>query len=320
MIAFGPVPSRRLGRSLGINHVPPKVCSYSCVYCQVGRTNRLRVRRCTFMEPGRVVGAVKATLEVLRDSGGSIDYVSFVPDGEPTLDQGLGEMIQGLKPLGIPIAVITNSSLLARPDVRRALAAADWVSLKIDSVDAARWREVNRPHGRLRLDAILAGMRLFAAEFRGRLVTETMLVAGVNDAEDQLRATARFVQGLRPATAYVAVPIRPPAEPRVAPPTSAAVTRAYEVFRGLVGQVELLVGYEGDAFASTGDPHEDLLAITAVHPMRDHAVDAFLRRAGASRSLAAEMVERGELVETTYGGHHYLLRSIPKLRSTVARH
>lgn len=160
---------------------------------------------------------------------------------------------------------------------------ADWVSLKIDTVDEVRWRQVNRGHGGLRLRGIMDGMREFADRYRGRLVTETMLVAGLNDGESELRATASFIGSLEPATAYVAVPIRPPAEPWVRPATAEAQARAYEVYRAMAGHVELLVGYEGDAFASTGDPREDLLAIAAVHPMREHAVARYLVRAGAPR-------------------------------------
>ncbi|MEJ2215288.1 MAG: radical SAM protein [Gemmatimonadota bacterium] len=308
MIAFGPVPSRRLGRSLGINHIPAKVCTYSCTYCQVGRTNRLRTARCPFLGVPAVVEAVEEKVEAARKSGEPVDYLTFVPDGEPTLDAGLGSMIEALRPLGIPIAVVTNGSLLDRTDVREELTGADWVSLKVDTVDEETWRRVNRPHRRLRLASIFDGMQEFAAGFDGRLVTETMLLAGLNDSETELRAAASFIGTLKPATAYVAVPTRPPSEPWVRPATPDSITRAYEVFRALAGRVELLVGYEGDTFATTGDPTEDLLAITAVHPMREQAVARLLRRAGAPPSVVAELVRRGELVEVAYGGHRYVVR------------
>lgn len=310
MIAFGPVPSRRLGRSLGINHIPPKVCSYSCVYCQVGRTTRMCTRRSIFLDAGAATAAVARKVAAVRSSGDRVDYLTFVPDGEPTLDAALGEMIRRLRPLGIPIAVVTNGSLLDRADVRADLAEADWVSVKVDTVDEARWRELNRPHGRLRLRYILDGMRKFSAGFRGQLVTETMLVAGRSDREAELRATASFIGSLEPATAYVAVPTRPPAEPWVEPGPPEAVARAYEVFRALAGRTELLVGYEGEGFTPTGDPRRDLLAITAVHPMREHAVDRFLRQAGGSQDLVDELVRGGQLVRVAYGGHQYLLRPV----------
>jgi wyosine [tRNA(Phe)-imidazoG37] synthetase (radical SAM superfamily) len=311
MIAFGPVPSRRLGRSLGINHIPPKVCSYSCVYCQVGRTLRLRDDRREFHGPSEVVGAVTDKVEAARRAGTAVDYLTFVPDGEPTLDRGLGTMIRLLRPLGIPIAVVTNGSLLDREEVRAQLFEADYVSIKVDTVDETRWHQVNRPHGRLRLERVLEGMRAFAASYAGRLVTETMLLAGVNDVEAELRATASFIGRLHPERAYLAAPTRPPAECWVRPPPPASVARAYEVFRALAGRVELLVGYEGDAFTSTGDPGQDLLSIAAVHPMREQAVGRFLARAGASRRVVDELVRKGDLVRVDYGGHAYFVRPVP---------
>jgi wyosine [tRNA(Phe)-imidazoG37] synthetase (radical SAM superfamily) len=319
MITFGPVPSRRLGWSLGINHVPPKTCTYSCVYCQVGRTTRLRIRRTGFLSAEAIVAAVTARLEAAGRVGASIDYLSFVPDGEPTLDEALGRQIRALRRLGIPIAVITNGSLLDRADVRDALQGADWVSLKVDAVHEKEWNRVNRPHGRLRLERILEGMREFAAGFRGRLVTETMLLAALNDAEADARSVASFIGALQPATSYLAVPTRPPAERWVRPAAVEAVTRAYEIFRAIAGPTELLVGYEGDAFAATGDPGADLLAITAVHPMREQAVERFLQRAGAPAGLAWELVRQGLLAQVAYGGHRYFVRPTTSRSGPVVR-
>ena len=310
MIAFGPVPSRRLGRSLGINHIPPKVCTYSCAYCQLGATCRLVDRRARFTEPDTVAEAVKTKVEAVRAAGESIDYLTFVPDGEPTLDDGLGRMIGALRPLGIPVAVVTNGSLLYREDVREALADADLVSIKVDAVAEASWRRINRPNGRLELPRILEGVREFAAGFAGRLVTETMLLDRLNDREQALRAIASFVGDLSPAVVYLAVPTRPPAEEWARPASPGALTGAYEVFRALAGRVELLVEYEGDGFVPTSDVRDELLAITAVHPMREGAVVRFLARAGAGASLLTELVRQGELLELSYGGHRYYMRPL----------
>jgi wyosine [tRNA(Phe)-imidazoG37] synthetase (radical SAM superfamily) len=310
MIAFGPVPSRRLGRSLGINNIPPKVCPYSCVYCQLGRTIRESTGRQAFYEPEAVVAKVREKVADSRKAGEPIDYLTFVPDGEPTLDANLGESIRALRPLGIPIAVISNGALIDRKDVQADLAEADWVSLKVDAVSEELWRRINRPHGHLRLQPILDGMHAFAADFTGVLTTETMLLADLNDSETELRATAELVEELNPAVVYLAVPTRPPAEEWVRPATETAIARAYEFFRASHGQVELLVGYEGDAFATTGDPEEDLLSITAVHPMREAAVRRLINRAGADWELVTELVRRRRLVEVHYGTHRYYLRPI----------
>ncbi|MGM0627971.1 MAG: radical SAM protein, partial [Candidatus Fermentibacterota bacterium] len=178
MIAFGPVPSRRLGRSLGVNNIPPKTCTYACVYCQLGTTGRIRMDRQELYAPEELASAVRDKVAASREKGESIDYLTFVPDGEPTLDVNLGRHMELLRPLGIPIAVISNASLVWREDVRSDLSGADWVSLKADAASEDVWRRVNRPHGRLDLQAIQEGMLAFAEGFDGKLVTETMLVRG----------------------------------------------------------------------------------------------------------------------------------------------
>ena len=161
-----------------------------------------------------------------------------MPDGEPTLDGNLGEEIKMLRPLGTAIAVISNASLVWRPDVREALAKADWVSLKVDSVKDESWRRTNRPHGDLRLASILEGIAEFARVYRGELVTETMLVRGVNDDDAGVGETARFIATLDPRTAYLSVPTRPPADEWVRAPTEVVVTRAFQAFNGELGNVE----------------------------------------------------------------------------------
>jgi wyosine [tRNA(Phe)-imidazoG37] synthetase (radical SAM superfamily) len=310
MIAFGPVPSRRLGRSLGVNNIPPKVCTYSCVYCQLGRTIKMLVKRRAFYEPEEVLQDVRDKVERAREAGEAIDYLAFVPDGEPTLDINLGREIELLRPLGIKIAVITNSSLIGREDVRKDLLGADWVSLKMDSTRGETWRKIDRPHGSLQMTSILDGALKFAREFKGELVTETMLVRGVNDGDDQIRDVAGFLARLEPAAAYLAIPTRPPAEEWVQPPVEEVINRAYQTFSGTVDHVEYLVGYEGNAFAFTGNVEKDLLSITSVHPMREDAVDEFLARAGADWVVVRRLVAQGRLVEAEYGGHRFYLRKL----------
>jgi len=262
-----------------------------------------------------IAAAVRSRVAAARATNEDVDQLTIVPDGEPTLDVALGGIIRLLRPLEIPIAVITNGSLLSRPDVRAALARADRVSVKVDAVREEPWRKVNRPHRRLDLSALLEGVREFAAGFEGILTTETLLVAGVNDGEDELRATAAFVGTLRPSTAYLAVPTRPPAEPWVTPPGPCELARAHEVFRSFHPRVELLLGYEGDAFASTGDPVADLLSITAVHPMREGAVRRLMERRHAPWSMVTGLLEAGTLAAVRYGPHRYYVRTPPGPRS-----
>jgi wyosine [tRNA(Phe)-imidazoG37] synthetase (radical SAM superfamily) len=318
-ITFGPVPSRRLGRSLGINNIPPKVCSYSCVYCQVGRTVELAAERSTFYPPEEVVREVEARVREVRERGEAIDYLAFVPDGEPTLDVHLGREIAGLRPLGIPVAVISNASLLGREDVRSDLARADWVSLKVDAVREDVWRRLNRPHGSLRLDDQLqAGLR-FSRRFAGTLATETLLVAGLNDRETHIGELGRYLEALGPDVAYLSVPTRPPAEEWVLAPADDVVFRAWQSLSSRLAdtRVELLVGDEGNAFASSGDARADLLAITAVHPMREDAVRDLLARAGARWPLVEQLVRQGLLARREHRGQAFFMRRFTRRRPTA---
>ena len=307
-IIFGPVPSRRLGRSLGINNIPPKTCTYSCVYCQLGRTGKMRIRREAFYQPSDVAALVSEKIEQVRKVGEGIDYLAFVPDGEPTLDLHLGATIDLLKPIGVPVAVISNASLIDDPQVQTDLARADWVSLKVDAVAEKVWRRIDRPHGSLRLDSILGGMLSFRSRYKGTLVTETMLIEGLNDDAKSNEETAAFLAKLHPDRAYISIPTRPPAEKTVRAADAGRVNRTFQIFSDRVPEVELLIGYEGNAFASNGDPRADILSITAVHPMREDAVDALLARAQAQRSVLEEMLEAQEITVSDFNGKKFYLR------------
>jgi len=228
-IVFGPVPSRRLGQSLGINNIPPKICSYACRYCQLGRTSHMSIRRRPTYAPELLVRQVQRRVEEVRSSGGSIDYLCFVPDGEPTLDLNLGVEIESLRTLGIRTGIISNASLIWQQEVQRELMDADWVSLKVDAVDEKTWKRIDRPHGKLELNRILDGLRQFAGIFKGRLVTETMLVRDLNDGPGVLNELAAFLEEIQPEIAYLSIPLRPPAEGDVRMPDEAGVTRAWSI-------------------------------------------------------------------------------------------
>lgn len=309
-VAFGPVPSRRLGRSLGINNIPPKICTYSCVYCQLGRTFRMQVDRDAFYDPEEIIRAVEARLSELRRKDEPVDYLTFVPDGEPTLDLNLGQEIELLKQLSIPVAVITNSSLIFREAVREELSQADWVSLKVDAASEPVWRRINRPHKELDLAEIKQGLLEFARTFRGTLASETMLVNDLNDGAEELGEIAQFLVELEPDVAYIAIPMRPPAEAWVKPADEGAVARAYALFSERLPRVELLIDYEGNAFSTIGDAVQDLLSITAVHPMRKQAVQELLARDRADWEVVRRLLAEGKLVELTYRGERFYLRKL----------
>ncbi len=316
-LTFGPVPSRRLGRSLGINNIPPKACSYSCVYCQVGPTKQTEILPRAFFPPESVEDAVRARVERAREAGDTIDYLTFVPDGEPTLDVHLGETIARLRPLEIPIAIITNGSLLWRPEVREVLRTLDWVSVKVDSVDPEVWARINRPDGQLNLSKLLDGISAFATEPRkGELATETMLISGINDHVESVQGVADFLKRIAPDIAYLSIPTRPPASSGVRAPSDQALLRAFQIFSAALPHVEYLTGYEGNAFSSTGDAAQDLLSITAVHPMREEAVQTLLEKGHANWSVVKRLIEEGQLGTTDYAGHRFYFRRASSPLST----
>jgi len=317
MIAFGPVPSRRLGRSLGINNIPAKVCSYSCIYCQLGRTVERSSKRKRFYAPEEVFKDVERRFREVKRKGEVVDYLTFVPDGEPTLDENLGVEIDLLRELGVPIAILTNSSLVWREDVREDLLKLDLVSLKVDAVNERVWRRINRPEKSLKLQDILDGILEFSKKFKGKLITETMLVEGVEYGEE-LEKIAEFLSRVKPDKAYVAIPTRPPAESWVKPAREETVNKAFQEFSKRLGEgkVEYLIGYEGEAFSSTGDLEENLLSITSVHPMREEGVKRLLKKANADWTVVERLLAEGKLIKLEYEGHIYYMRKLPSRAKT----
>ncbi len=309
MKVFGPIPSRRLGQSLGINNIPPKTCSYSCVYCQVGRTSRMLTERREFYKPGDILGEVDEGITNIGKANETIDYITFVPDGEPTLDLNLGEMIEMLKSYKIKIAVITNGSLLWKKDVQEELSKADLVSIKIDSVLESVWRKIDRPQHTLSLSKIIEGIEKFSQHFKGDLLTETMLVEGINDFDESLKETASLVSWLDPTKAYLLIPTRPPSESWVKPPANEVINKAFQIFNERLNKVELITGYEGNDFIYTGNFEDELLSTLSVHPMREEAIKSVIAKSVAGWSILQKLLIEKKLVEVEYAGKKFYQRN-----------
>lgn len=306
-IIFGPVPSRRLGRSLGVNNIPHKVCSYSCAYCQVGKAEKMLIKRMEFYRPDTIYRQVEKKLKCLQTNDFP-NYITIVPDGEPTLDINLGQLILKLKTFGLPVAVISNSSLIDHKDVRDELMNADYISFKVDSVNQSSWKKINKPHKELKLISILNALECFSKEYKGTLVTETMLIKGINDNEEELLKIAQYLQSIISDIAYIAIPTRPPAFENIYPADEAAVSLAYNIFTYLCISAELLTGYEGNAFASSGNFTDDILSITAVHPMREDAVQELMGKSNASLTNLNTLIDKGLLKKINFNNENYFLR------------
>jgi len=263
---YGPVPSRRLGQSLGVDPIPLKTCNYSCVYCQLGRTRPLTNTRRDFYPPEDILAQVRAALMAHRP--GDIDYITFVGQGEPLLCASLGRLIEGVKDLSdIPVAVITNGALLQLAEVRAELVPADVVMPTLDAAEQGLFRKVNRPWRGLRVSDLIDGMIQFRGMFAGQLWVEVMLVGGLNDHEGNLLELRDALARIRADRIHINVPVRPPAEPWVEIPDDETILRA----TAILGEVaEVVAPFEGHFdLSGYSDVMDAIEAIIRRHPMRE---------------------------------------------------
>lgn len=301
---YGPVPSRRLGQSLGVDPIPFKTCNYNCVYCQLGRTNPLSNVRQDYLDPEGVLDEVKAALIDRRP--GEIDYLTFVGQGEPLLCASLGRLVRGVKALtDLPVAVITNGSLLCLPDVREELGVADVVMPSLDAADQRVFRRVNRPWPGLRIKEIIEGLTTFRREFAGQLWVEVMLVRGLNDDEGVLLGLRDALSQIQPDQVHVNVPIRPPAEIWVEPPDEQGLLRA----TAILGEVAAIVGPYQGTFELSSDLTlpEAIIEIIRRHPVRQEDVLGALGGGDPSvvGAALAELAASGRAVKVEYRGRTF---------------
>jgi wyosine [tRNA(Phe)-imidazoG37] synthetase (radical SAM superfamily) len=263
---FGPVPSRRLGKSLGIDPVPLKTCNWNCVYCQLGRTRPLTNLRREYTPRLDILAEVERTLAALPSA--EIDWMTFVGSGEPTLHSSLGWLVREVKSLSrLPTAVITNGALLYLPDIRSQLSAADAVLPSLDAGNPRLFRKINRPWPKLTFDHLLNGLVAFRKEYSGKLWLEVMLVQGLNDTEEALQGIAAAIDLIRPDRVHINVPVRPPAEGWVQPADESGLRRA----RAILGARAVVL--QPASVQPTVNGLDDLgtaiLGIISRHPMQE---------------------------------------------------
>ena len=226
---FGPVPSRRLGLSLGVDLVPHKTCTLDCVYCEVGPTTRLTDQR---FDPGITSDLPGPNwADYLPRGGARLDYVTLAGSGEPTLNSDLGRIIDGIREMApVKLAVLTNGTLLGREDVRRELARADLVIPSLDTVVERTFRRLNRPARNLDLAGIVDGLTAFRREFSGKLWLEVLLARGYNDSPEEIQALAEVIRRLNPDRVQVNTVYRPPADGKAVPPDQDVLEEAARQF------------------------------------------------------------------------------------------
>lgn len=278
---YGPVPSRRLGFSLGVDILPFKTCSLDCVYCQLGRSARTTSRRRAYFEPREVLAQIREAL----GSAQRVDHITFSGSGEPTLNKNLGRIIRAVKrTTQVPVAVLTNATLLSRKDVRADLQEADVVVPSLDAAEPRLFRAVNRPNPSLAARRVIDGLVRFRREFKGQIWLEIMLVKGVNDAPAHIRALKDAAALINPDRIQLNTVVRPPAEASARPLTARELER---IRRALGDRTEVVAdfGKKGPAQRDV-DLKEAISAVVKRRPVTAGDISASLS-AGRGEVLRA---------------------------------
>lgn len=295
---FGPVPSRRLGQSLGIDTIPLKTCNWNCVYCQLGRSTPLTNERREYVLDENIFFELERALKAHADGG--IDWVTFVGSGEPTLHIYLGDMIRRVKRMTtLPVAVITNGSLLYQPEVREELSAADAVLPTLDAGTAELYRRINRPHPQITFERLVDGLIAFRKEYRGKLWVEVMLVRGLNDTTEALEDIAKILERVKPDAVHINLPTRPPVETWVQPTDEEGLLRAMSILGNIAKVVHPAEGiFDLSGFQNVVDA---VISIITRHPMRQDELEKTLAQWSTGQVSEAlselESSDRAQVVE-----------------------
>ncbi len=308
---FGPVPSRRLGRSLGVDVIPRKLCTLDCIYCELGKTDKRALRRKEYVAASEILPEIRTAV-----AAGGIDTITFSGSGDPPLNSSLGDMIDDVKSwTTLPVAVITNGTLLFMQDVRRDLLEADIVLPSLNAAVTSAFERTNRPHPRLRLETMLEGLRRFRAEYHGRFWLEVFLVSGVNDSDEDLAALRSEVARIRPDRIQLNTVVRPPSESYA---RRLPIERLEEIRKYFGDVCEIIPDWTAPPDnADNLPPQQDIIAMLSRRPMTVVDIAASVRiPAEAVRQQLAFLEERRLIRSSFHGGEWYYrsAKRIPSLR------
>ncbi|NEX14009.1 MAG: radical SAM protein [Prosthecochloris sp.] len=272
---FGPVSSKRLGQSLGVDVLPPKSCTWNCIYCQLGKTGEYVTERREFYPREEILEEIRQAVE----DPAAVDWITFVGSGETTLYKGIGWLIRETRKVtSIPVAVITNGSLLSEEDVREELLEADAVLPSLNAGSPELFDRIDRPCPGFTYERHIEGLVEFRKVYRGMLWVEVMLIAGVNDTAEALQDIASALEKVRPDTVHLVLPTRPSTESDVRLPAEEGLARARLVLSQVATVVHPVKGSMN--FKNTADIIETVTAITRRHPLQDrelrHALDELI--------------------------------------------
>lgn len=298
---YGPVPSRRLGFSLGVDFIPFKTCSLDCIYCQLGHVPQKTVTRKIYIPASRVLSQIREKI----DSGVHIDHITFSGSGEPTLNAEIGKLILDIKHITkIPVAVLTNGTLLQHENVRKALMSADLVIPSLDAASQEVFEKINRPHPTLRISDIIAGLKRFRREFKGKIWIEILLVKGVNDTTPHLEKLKDVTSEIHPDKVQLNTVVRPPAVKYARALTLEEMERVRDI---LGGECEIIAAFEKTTQDLVQKSEEDnIMAMIRRRPMTliDMAASLGLHRDEVMKHLQ-RLLEKGGIQSVHHKGQVY---------------
>ena len=295
---YGPVPSRRLGISLGISSIPKKTCNYSCVYCQLGRTNHLTNERKMFFSVEDII----IEFENILKQKVYFDVITIVGEGEPTLYLGLGELIDELKKrVKKPVAVITNGALLYDPQVRLELSKADIVLPTMNAYDEELFKKINRPHRNIKFDDVMNGLKIFSKDYKGQLWIEIMFVKGMNDSIESLKKYAVVLKNIEYDKLYLNTVVRAPAETNINSIDHDRMNDAVKILGGISIELLTSIGFHSEI-------KDDYAAITSIikrHPMNQYEIKTFLNSRNCdSKDIIFKKLEKdSKVILINYNGY-----------------
>jgi wyosine [tRNA(Phe)-imidazoG37] synthetase (radical SAM superfamily) len=304
---YGPVPSRRLGFSLGVDIVPYKTCTINCIYCQIGRTTHKTLDRKQYAPKTDILQEVKEALE----SRQRIDYITFSGSGEPTLNSEIGALIGEVKSLtSLPVAVLTNSTLLFMDDVQRDLMDADVVLPSLDAASSGIFRKVNRPHHSLHIETIIDGLKEFRKRYRGQMWLEVMLIKDYNESIEELSLIRDAISEIQPDRVHLNTVIRPPSELFAKPLSREEMAAAKKI---LGEDCEIVAEFHGQSTGGTDSVEDAIVEMAERRPLTTLDIANVL---GISETNAGQMIqglrEQSRIEERQYHGEKYYFHTTAK--------
>jgi wyosine [tRNA(Phe)-imidazoG37] synthetase (radical SAM superfamily) len=298
---FGPVPSRRLGLSLGVDIIPPKLCTLDCIYCEVGATDKRGLARKEYFPAAEILEEIRLSIAEHPD----LDHITLSGSGEPTLNSAIGEIIRGIKRMtGVPVAVLTNGTLLTLPEVRHDLLEADIVSPSLDAVSPEIFNKIDRPHPKLDIDAIIGGIAQFRREYTGILWLEVLFVKDLNDTDEEIQKLKKAIAEINPDKIHINTVVRPPAEDSAHP---VGEERLREILK-LFGEKAEIIGVYKEKHKTeerTGS-EEAILALLRRRAMTVEGIaSALMMRADEIIPVLEIMVKENLIHQFTFEGEDF---------------